>query len=450
MNHVKIKSTIIIFLFFLGIFTVNSYLGRVQGELLASTSIKRLTKSYYDPHNTTRKQAIIDFVAALQMKDGGFVAWLTESEGAEDLITVELAVKALSKLNALNAVNTDKIIDFVAKSQCENGGFVVRPRNVGKDEPKIIDIECAAYILYVLNGYDKVDRDAMLNWVLKCYREFDTPYGKYAVFYDDPSQESGWALDIVWGIFTLYWMGELGRVDRDALANALLSYYEEDGTFGGGFLPYETTYWCLKALLYLGALDKFDEEKRERTINYYMSFYNADKGYFDPGMGDPLANAPSPVFVLSLLGGLDRINKIKMIDLVLSCQSPWYGGFASSPERIYDESEVGLGSTLGALEILEALGALDVLEENFTVMYRPVWHGEPYVPREEEENSGSKLNLTFTDILVLALSIVMFSAAYVLIRKAAKYRRKFKRSKRSRKHKYIKFDFYTLKYNLYF
>jgi len=449
LNQVKIKSTIIIFLFFLGVFTVNSYLGRVQGELLASTSIKRPTKSYYDPHNTTRKQAIIDFVAALQMKDGGFVAWLTESEGAEDLIRVELAVKVLSKLNALNAVNTDKIIDFVAKSQCEDGAFTISPRHVGKRESDNVDTSCAAYILYMLNGYDRVDRDAMLNWILKCYREFDTPYGKYAVFYDDPSQESGGSIDIVYGVLTLYWMGELGRVDRDALANALLSYYEEDGTFSGGFLPYATTYWCLKALLYLGALNKFDEEKRERTINYYMSFYNADKGYFEAG-GDPLADSPHAIQVLSLLGGLDRINRSKMIDLVLSCQSPWYGGFASSPEEIYDESEVHLSSTLGALEILEALDALDVLEENFTVMYRPVWHGEPYVPREEEENSGGKLNLTFTDILVLALSIVMFSAAYVLIRKAAKYRRKFRRSKRSRKHKYIKFDFYTLKYNLYF
>ena len=416
-----------------------------KGEILDKIVAKEASiKSYLQPHNITRRQAIIDFVAALQMKDGGFVAWLTESEGAEDLIRVELAVKVLSKLNALNAVNTDKIIDFVAKSQCEDGAFTISPRHVGKRESDNVDTSCAAYILYMLNGYDRVDRDAMLNWILKCYREFDTPYGKYAVFYDDPSQESGGSIDIVYGVLTLYWMGELGRVDRDALANALLSYYEEDGTFSGGFLPYATTYWCLKALLYLGALNKFDEEKRERTINYYMSFYNADKGYFEAG-GDPLADSPHAIQVLSLLGGLDRINRSKMIDLVLSCQSPWYGGFASSPEEIYDESEVHLSSTLGALEILEALDALDVLEENFTVMYKPVWHGEPYVPREEEENSGGKLNLTFTDILVLALSIVMFSATYVLIRKAAKYRRKFKRSKRSRKHKYIKFDFYTFK-----
>ncbi|MHA1582481.1 MAG: prenyltransferase/squalene oxidase repeat-containing protein [Candidatus Baldrarchaeia archaeon] len=440
MNQVKIKSTIIIFLIFLCIFPVNCFANRIrEEELLDSVAAKESSiKSYYYPHNTTRKQAIIDFVAALQMKDGGFVEWLTESEGAEDLISVKLAVKVLSKLNALNAVNADKIIDFVAKSQCEDGAFTISPRHVGKRESDNVDTSCAAYILYLLNGYDKVDRDAMLNWVLKCYREFDTPYGKYAVFYDDPSQESGGSIDIVYGILTLYWMGELGRVDRDALANALLSYYEEDGTFSGGFLPYETTRRCLEALLYLGALDKFDEEKRERTINYYMSFYNADKGYFDPGVGAPLANAHSPVFVLSLLGGLDRINRSKMIDLVLSCQSPWYGGFAPSLDDIFDESEVSVSSTLGALEILEALDALDVLEENFTVMYRPVWHGEPYVPREEEENGGSKLNLTFTDILVLALSIVMFSAAYVLIRKAVKYRRKFKKSKRSRKHRYIK------------
>lgn len=420
MNWRKIRVLTFITLIFLYLFSnpVNVYL--ISQE--ESPNKPSINENFIKVYNTTRKQAIIDFVAALQMKDGGFVSDLIAPEEEEDTCITMDAVYVLAHLNALDAVDKEAIINYVARCQTDDGGFIGTLWWPEETEPDIVDAEVAAYILYQLNAFDKIDRDALLNWILKCYNE-DGGFGC------EPGEPSSF-IHTIEGVSALFWLGELNKIDREKTINFILSYYEEDGSFSGFFSSDVDTFHAVLALLRLGALNRID---REKTINFYMSYYDEEEQLFKLEIGAPLPVNHYPVIVLSLLGGLNRINVSRMVDLILSCQSPWYGGFATSPEDIYEEEEVDVDPTRVAVEMLEALDALDVLNDNFTVKYKPVWHGEPYVPSEDEEGEGGEgnmLNLTLFDCLVLATCIISFAAIYFLLKRAVKYRRRLKRLKK--------------------
>jgi len=401
---------------FLCTFIANFCINEIfKGNLLNTVAKGSSVKPHYYSCNVTRRQAIIDFVAALQMKDGGFVTTLTAPEEEEGVVIAREAVKVLSVLGSLNAIDTEALISYIVKCQTDNGGFV--GTLIFDVEPEIAVAADVAYILYRLDAFDRIDRGAFLKWVLGCYHWED---GRFSY---KPDEEDYLVFHTVLGVFSLFWMGELSRIDIGKTTQYILSCYCEDGGFSS--LPGETnsniydTYWCMLALLYLGALNRINIEK---TVNYWLNYYDFENQTFIGG-GDPLPNCAYGVLALNMLGALDKINKTKMVELILSCQSPLHGGFTSSPETIYDENEENIGSTMNAIEMLEALDALGVLDENFTVLHKPIWHGEPYEPHERNEQGEEgdlTLNLTFLDYVVISVCIGSLVGVYMLLKREKK------------------------------
>ena len=406
-----------------------------QNDNISQIKIKNLFESnseMYENQTLTRKQAVINFIAGLQLKDGGFVTDLGAAEEGEGVADTTSAIKTLSFLDALNAVDTNKIIDFISKRQTKEGGFI--PSLASKGPGGITVSYAVAYILGHLNAFDRINKTGFLEWVLGCYHSEDGRFAGVPKIYDLEEYESGyWVFHTVMGVLALYWMNELDKIDVKKTIDYIMSCYREDGGFSSSPQMNESnvddTRWCLVALDRLNALNRID---KELTIGYILNFYDENSQMF-AGLGAPLTASAYGVEFLGILGALNRVNITKIVDFVLSCQSPLHGGFVGSPEDILEESEEGIGGTEMAVQILYTLNALDRLNETIVVTYKPIWHGRPYVPHSNNEptNQGSSggTNITGGDAVVIFLVGVAVVWIATSLRKSKKHKKRIKYSK---------------------
>ena len=387
--------------------------------------------------NLTRRRAAINFIAGLQLPDGSFVLWLDSPEEEEGISQAELALRALTILGGVNAINREKLIEFIAERQMDNGGFVGSLDYSG-EIPEIADAYSVAYVLAQLNAFNAINKTAFLNWILSCYHPED---GRFTIYSKnekpDVYRDDYGVFHTVMGVLALYWMGELDKINLEKTIEYIMACYRSDGGFSTSLHSedsgYPDTYWCIRALYRLNALDRID---REKTINYILQFYNStSQTFIAPGI--PLTSAYRGTVILGMLHATDKINTTKIIDLILSCQSNLHGGFAGTPDkndtRWYKEC---LESTTMAVEMLEAVSAVDKLNETFSVLYKPEWYGKPYIPQHHEnDDSTSNHENTKLDpvavagnLLIVGFSIVIFSIIY----------QRHKKEKRLKKLKRIK------------
>ena len=383
----------------------------------------------------TRRQAAINFIAGLQLPAGGFVMWLDSSEEEEGILQAVEALRALVPLQGLSAINREKLIEFIAKRQTSSGGFVSSLDYSG-EIPEIGDAYSVAYILAHLNAFDAINKTALLNWILSCYHPED---GRFTLFSknDKPDvyKDDYGVFDTVTGVLALYWMKDLDKINLEKTIEYILSCYQSDGGFSGSIhdstSSYPDTEWCIRALYRLNALDRIN---REKTINYILQFYNAtSQTFIAPGL--PLTSAYRGTVMLGMLHATDRINTTKIIDLVLSCQSNLHGGFTITPDknntRWYKES---VEATRLAVEMLDAVGAINRLDEPFSVLYKPEWYGRPYIPQSSSGSNSNQGNTKLDPIavagnlLIFGFSLVFFSIIY----------REYKKKKRLKKLKRLK------------
>ncbi len=329
---------------------------------------------YSKAYDTTRHQAIVDFISELQMVDGGFIDNLMEPRSAALLKASKWATLVMSVLDELSAIDEASLISFVVDCEEVDGGFTTSPWETPVDYGTV---NGAVETLYHLNALDSINQEATTNWVMDCYRTSD------GGFNSQPSSYSSLIWPLYNDIATLNCLGELGRINSALTNQYTLGYYDSDGSVAGFSVTFEGTRSPsgtingVSVLHHLGTIGLVSADAIE---NYLMGFYEDDGSF-----AGELAHTYSAILSLELLGRLNQVNATLTTEFVLSCQTPMHGGFVNIPSDIDNPVREQLMRCYAAVEILRALGTLDALGESFTVQEAPVWTGDntpptPYTP----------------------------------------------------------------------
>lgn len=363
-------------------------------------------------YTTTRKQALIDFICALQMDDGSFVNRLNDPPPDEPSIYVGCnALPLLSWLDALDRIDLERAVEYCASLQKPDGSICI---------PIMVSMRCAVDLLYAAGAIDRIDVEAAVRWILSLQREDGG-------FNNSPFTFSDYVWCTAEAIIALTEL-EAEIPNREKVISYLCSHLREDG----GFALYPDcnessmrgTYWTVLALHYLNALDHIPVDK---TAEYVMRGYDEELQTFTP---QTLAGICDQYIVLALLGALDRVNVSAAADLVLSLQSPLHGGFVSSRKYLYKASKETITGSRSLVEVLFRLGELDRLDEEFTVQERPEWRPPPPVtPRPEDVVNW----FVAVVILVSPVLFILSIPTYILIKRSRRKGRKAVRIRRRRR-----------------
>lgn len=355
--------------------------------------------------STTRGDAAVAFVSALQMEDGPFVHTLVGPRSQANTLFSHGIVDMLDILNRLGEIDEASLASYVTQCQMTSGGFAANIREASSIyfQPTVLLTKTAIKILIVLSACTTPVREAATSFVLDCYR---TDGG----FDDAPTQPSSSMKMTHDAIQTLYLLGELDQIDIPKTTTYILSHQNVDNGFGmspGASSSYLGTRYSVLALYYIGALPLISQSD---VIDYLMLGYDDDSGTFQP---PGLIDQKGYLEPLSVLGGISRINSTKMEEFVLSCQSHIHGGFVINPDYADDSYSQHGDECSYAVKILNLIGSLDLLDDRFEIQSTPIWTGE-----DDLLNTGTlpipiPLETILLIVVVAALGVT-FSVVFLL------------------------------------
>lgn len=367
----KILRFLVLFLFFIGFqLTSNLQVTPVGGNLF-TCPIEDSERVKDAVITTTRHQAVVNFVSALQLEEyeGGFVSHLTSSRASQDTLPSSQATMALSLVAGLSTIGTTALSDFVTACQLDNGAFSSCPWMTETGMAQVVN---AIKTLHQINTLSVIDHDGVVNYLMSCYRASD------GGFNSAPDNPSTVIWHTYWGIQCLDFLGELNRLN-ELTTEYVMSFYKEDSSLAGfstsqtGSRNLASTFRGLTILSILGGLNLISPTK---IVDYVMGLYNPTTGAFLTSLSETRAGVSS----LDILESLDQLDSSRTTDYVLSCQSPLHGGFVETPGDSSNPTDERVSRCENAIIILEALDQLDVLQEEFTIQSSPAWNGDSTPP----------------------------------------------------------------------
>ena len=216
--------------------------------------------SYVSSAETTRRDALANFIAAHQVYGGGFVCSLIED--VPSIYGAYLALNSLKILDRVSIIDTDSLLDFIM-SLYDSGKFRCQP-NI--DEVYIYETYEAIESLKILSRLDMIDKDAVIDWLLSMYVPEVGLF--YAHYEPDGSKEDLYLpFGTATAVFALDLLGALDRINKTKTINALYKYTydKESGLFLEiGINPLKENYYFIKALKILGGINE--------TIAYRNAF----------------------------------------------------------------------------------------------------------------------------------------------------------------------------------
>ncbi len=292
-------------------------------------------------YNTTRKEAVIKFILSLQSHvDGGF-RWMNPwntKEGGNTPSSYE-ALTVLDILNATHLINEEFFMYFVDHLWVE---WTYKGTPMGAFNPFIIDnwdfehshistsdtremLACLKYLGKLDEFIDEEKRARIINFVMSLY---DEKTGKFYIGYDEGYLNEIMGITEIWSaVYILYILDALDLIDKDRVAQAVMSFYvcynDTYGVFESEFGWNVQTRVAIKTLYLLNRLYLVPRDK----------LINSMKLVYDNTTGGTIDNNPGTLetvlTVLYYLNVLDIINRSMTIDWVLGFQNPFkYGAFA--------------------------------------------------------------------------------------------------------------------------
>jgi len=247
--------------------------------------------------NRMDKQIILDFVRKCQHDCGGISA----SIGHDPHILYTLsAIQTLAIFDALETVNTGKVVTYISSLQQDDGSFA-------GDKWGEIDVRfsfCAVACLALLKRLDGIDVDKAVKYVISCMN-FDGGFGCR------PGSESHAGL-IYCSVGFLSITRQMHLINADLLG-----------------------WWLCERQLPSGGLNGRPEKLPDVCYSWWV-----------------LAS-------LKIIGRLHWINKDKLVRYILACQDDETGGFCDRPGNMVDPFH-----TLFGLAGLSLLGDTSIKEVN--------------------------------------------------------------------------------------
>jgi len=172
---------------------------------------------------------------------------------------------------------------------------------------------------------NKTDKQKHINWLIS----LQMPDGGFSHI---PGQSSHITYTY-FAVKALIELGALDRINKQKLIEFILSIQHPDGGFGHlPSQPPQAQFTC-DAILLLKELKALNKTDKQKHINWLISLQMPDGGFSHiPGQSSHITYTYFAVKALIELGALDRINKQKLIEFILSIQHP-DGGFGHLPSQ---------------------------------------------------------------------------------------------------------------------
>jgi prenyltransferase beta subunit len=311
---------------------------------------------------TTRREAIVTYVKALQAPEGYFHAWLAapppfDPDGTSaDYTVVQDAYDTLKSINRTSAVVWTSTKEFI--SSLIHGGLLNLSKSAGVSTGTCQD---ALTFIPEIGLGALIDVDANVQYVLSL-QQTDGGF-----LFDDTSSKST-LVGTYFALDTLRLAGKLYMADIQKAKAFLASCYNESGWYSDSSGGPENIFVTAAGIMSAEMLGVLDEESKNNIAEYLIANWDATVG---ADMTKDLYVTERIAWSLELLGCKDLIDSNKLCQWVLNLQKNMNGAFVSYPNSDIDQERLVFAKY--ATHILSMYNGTDLLDEEFSVVTPPIW-----------------------------------------------------------------------------
>jgi prenyltransferase beta subunit len=313
-------------------------------------------------YTTTRREAIVDYVRALQAPEGYFHAYLEdpppfEPDGTDATFSEILdAYGVLKYIDCVDELDWSNTVQFLLS--LVDDGFL----NMSKrDAPSAYTCWTALTLLPNL----EIDADIDINDNAEFVADLQQPDGGFLA---KPSNLFPTLVRTYYALDMLRIADRLGFINLAAARSFVVSCYKSDGGFSNSPQEESDFNYAPAGIMLLEILGLQDVLNVNLTTDYLLQFWDNESGCDTDA---DLLYTQRIAWSLWLLDREDSIDTTKLLQWVLGLQKHFHGEFVGYPEA-------GLGSDRlvfanYATHILAMYNGTNLLESDFLVEEEPVW-----------------------------------------------------------------------------
>ena len=395
---------------------------------------------FKEAYVTTRREAIVDYVIALQDSDGYFYGYLQcpppfEPDGTSATFASVLdAYEALDHIDCLNKLNWSSTIEFLA-SLIDHGML-----NLSKDSgPSVFTCRTALTLYSSLGLQEQIDVDSNAEYVAALQQS-------NGGFVSRPGRDSVSLVHSFFALDTLRIADRLAWVNLASARDFVRACHNEDGGFSN-ILGAESDFnYAPAGIMLMDILGIRGEMNVSLTSEYLLQYWDNESGC---DVNGDLLFTQRIAWSLWLLDRTELIDSEKMFQWILSLQKHAHGEFVGYPECGLDGERLVMVNY--ATHLLDMYDGLHHLDSNFSVDEKPVWSIPQWWIDYIEEEWGTVTeqdgfppfwfrlpDMSFIFQLApyaLVASLVMIPALWIVQRNRARRieRRELKKSRRKRR-----------------
>lgn len=315
-----------------------------------------------ESYTTSRREAIVDYVIALQAPEGYFHGYLLEPppfelDGTYATFSAVLdAYETLMYIGCVDELDWSKTVEFLLS--LIDDGFLNMSKN---DAPSVYTCWTAFTLLPNLGITTEIDVTANAQFVAGL-QQID------GGFLARPSNTIPTLVRTYYALDMLRIAERLDLIDLAAARNFVLGCYNDDGGFGNTLQEESDFNYAPAGILLMDILGLQDELNVSRTTDYLLQFWDNDSGC---DIQADLLFTQRITWSLWLLGNEDSIDAAKMLQWVLGLQKHAHGEFVGYPEADLENERLVFANY--ATHILAMYNGDSFLDSDFLVEETPVW-----------------------------------------------------------------------------
>ncbi|MFW9810204.1 MAG: prenyltransferase/squalene oxidase repeat-containing protein [Candidatus Thorarchaeota archaeon] len=315
-----------------------------------------------ESYTTSRREAIVDYVMALQAPEGYFHGYLLEPppfdpDGTYATFSPVLdAYETLMYIDSINELDWSETVKFLLS--LIDGGFLNMSKN---GEPSAYTCWTALTLLPNLGIGTEIDVTANAQFVAGLQQINGGFLGK-------PSNTIPTLVRTYYALDMLRIAGRLELIDLASAQSFVLGCYNDDGGFGNTLHGESDFNYAPAGILLLDILGLQDELNISWTTDYLLQFWDNDSGC---DIQADLLFTQRIAWSLWLLDNENSIDVAKMLQWVFNLQRHEHGEFVGYPGADIENERLVFANY--ATHILAMYNGSSFLDYDFLVEDPPVW-----------------------------------------------------------------------------
>ena len=329
----------------------------------SSTDREQEDRAYLaESYMTTRREAIVDYVKALQAQEGYFHAYLEdpppfEPDGTDATFSEILdAYGVLKYIDCVDELDWSNTVQFLLS--LVDDGFL----NMSKrDAPSAYTCWTALTLLPNLD----IDADIDINDNAEFVAGLQRPSGGFLA---KPTNLDPTLVRTYYALDMLRIADRLDLINLAAARSFVVSCYKSDGGFSNSPQEESDFNYAPAGIMLMDILGLRDVLNVNLTTDYLLQFWNNESGCDTDA---DLLYTQRIAWSLWLLDREDSIDNAKLLQWVLGLQKHFHGEFVGYPEAGLGSDRVVFANY--ATHILAMYNGTNLLDSDFLVEEKPVW-----------------------------------------------------------------------------